>query len=108
MLWWALTEGQYRPKAGKKKKTRARSGSFFSGSPFALVASSGSGLTQRSPTGRVYCPYFPKLYVDRHRLPGMGVLSGQNLSILIQTVVGRVKLGVPHGIEVAEIVQKAR
>ena len=37
---WALTEGQHR--------------SFFSGSHFALDASSGSGLTQRSPTCRVY------------------------------------------------------
>ena len=28
---WALTEGQHRPKAGKKKKTR-EAGLFFSGS----------------------------------------------------------------------------
>ena len=39
---WALTEGQHRPKAGKKRV-------FFSGSHFALDASSGSGLTDFSP-----------------------------------------------------------
>ena len=39
---WALTEGQYRPKAGKKKKTR-EAGLFF-GFPLRLDASSGSGL----------------------------------------------------------------
>jgi hypothetical protein len=84
---WALTEGQHRPKAGKKKKTR-EAGLFFlvssvtfsreillmfiAGSTYAesnastgrhvncpmkinishfvLDVSSGSGLTQRSPT----------------------------------------------------------
>ena len=49
---WALTEGQHRPKAGKKKKTR-EAGLFFL-VPTSLDASSGSGLTQRSPTCRVY------------------------------------------------------
>ena len=33
---WALTKGQHRPKAGKKKKD-LRSGSFFSGSHFVEV-----------------------------------------------------------------------
>jgi len=45
---WALTEGQHRPKAGKKKKTR-EAGLFFL-VPTSLDASSGSGLTQRSLT----------------------------------------------------------
>ena len=45
---WALTEGQHRPKAGKKKKTR-EAGLFFL-VPTSLDASSGSGLTQRHPT----------------------------------------------------------
>ena len=45
---WALTEGQHRPKAGKKKKD-PRSGSFFSGSRFVLDVPSGSGLTDFSP-----------------------------------------------------------
>ena len=42
---WALTEGQNRPKAGKKKKTR-EAGLFFSGSRFILDVPSGRGLTR--------------------------------------------------------------
>ena len=65
-------KAQYRSKAGKKKKTR-EAGVFFSCSHFVLDASSGSGLTQRSPTGRVYCPPYSvsvivKLYVDRRNV----------------------------------------
>ena len=73
---WALTEGQHRPKAGKKKKTR-EAGLFFSGSRFVLDASSGSGLTQRSPNRKslsIYLSsifgYLSKLYVDRRQSPG--------------------------------------
>ena len=45
---WALTEGQHRPKAGKKKKTR-EADLFFSGSRFILDVPSGSGYNRLFP-----------------------------------------------------------
>ena len=84
---WGLTKGQHRPKAGKKKKTR-EAGLFFL-VPASLDASSGSGLTQRSPTGRVYLSSIfalsSKLYVDRRRSPGLGVFSAEGGSKRITT-----------------------
>ena len=51
---WALTEGQHRPKAGKKKKTR-EAGLFFLVFPLSSGdASSRSGLTHFSPHSNIY------------------------------------------------------
>ena len=55
---WALTEGQHRPKAGKKKKTR-EAGLFFWFPLRSGDASSRSGLTDFSPTViSIYRPSF--------------------------------------------------
>ena len=49
MACWAITDRGAAPtEGGKKRKT----GFFFSGPHFAPDPSAGSGLTQRSPTGR--------------------------------------------------------
>ena len=81
------TEGQHRPKAGKKKKTR-EAGLFF------LVPTSQVMLHlkwEKKPfpdwKRGVYRQWSSKskLYVDRRRSPGLGVFSGEGGSKLITT-----------------------
>ena len=80
---WALTEGQHRPKAGKKKKD-LQSRPFFSGSRFVLDVPSGSGLTDFSPTViSIVHPNFNEFSSMQLNGAGRIARAGQNFWLIV-------------------------